>query len=129
MCSRPAPLTKGKSSPSRSEATVRSAQAQAVARYADLVITQEDLRLEDPKATSLRSRPARSTLGSAGADYLVIDDRGEAIRAAIGRAGPGDTVLLAGKGHESSIIVGEDKVPWDEAGAAREALRGVGFPA
>jgi UDP-N-acetylmuramyl tripeptide synthase len=31
--------------------------------------------------------------------------------------------VLSGKGHESSIIVGEEKRPWDEAGAARAALR------
>jgi len=44
-------------------------------------------------------------------------------------AKPGDTVLLAGKGHEGSIIVGEEKLPWDEAGAARDALREIGFAA
>jgi UDP-N-acetylmuramyl tripeptide synthase len=38
-------------------------------------------------------------------------------------------VLLAGKGHEGSIIVGEEKRPWDEAGAARAALRARGFAA
>jgi UDP-N-acetylmuramoyl-L-alanyl-D-glutamate--2,6-diaminopimelate ligase len=31
-------------------------------------------------------------------------------------------VLLAGKGHEASIIWGREKLPWDEAGAARELL-------
>ncbi|HYK97589.1 MAG TPA: hypothetical protein VEU77_04275, partial [Candidatus Acidoferrales bacterium] len=59
----------------------------------------------------------------------VIDDRAEAVREAIRRARPGDTVLLAGKGHEGSIIVGEEKLPWDEAGAARDALREIGFAA
>jgi UDP-N-acetylmuramoyl-L-alanyl-D-glutamate--2,6-diaminopimelate ligase len=44
-------------------------------------------------------------------------------------AGDGDTVLLAGKGHEGSIIVGEEKVPWDEAATARAALRARGFAA
>jgi UDP-N-acetylmuramoyl-L-alanyl-D-glutamate--2,6-diaminopimelate ligase len=50
---------------------------------------------------------------------------GEAMR----RAQAGDTVLLAGKGHETSIIVGEEKRPWDEAEAARAALRELGFAA
>jgi len=36
-------------------------------------------------------------------------------------------VVLAGKGHEGSMIVGEQKRPWDEAGAARAALRARGF--
>ena len=35
--------------------------------------------------------------------------------------------MLAGKGHEGSIIVGEEKRPYDEATAAREALRTLGF--
>ena len=45
------------------------------------------------------------------------------------RAQPGDTVLLAGKGHETSIIVREEKRPWDEAAVARDALRELGFAA
>ncbi len=59
----------------------------------------------------------------------MIEDRTEAIATAIARAKPGDTVVLCGKGHEASIIVGEEKRPWDEAGAAREALRARGFAA
>ncbi|HUG55699.1 MAG TPA: hypothetical protein VMJ92_01370, partial [Candidatus Limnocylindrales bacterium] len=60
-------------------------------------------------------------------DYLVIDDRRAAVHAAIERAEAGDTVLLAGKGHEGSIIVGEEKRPWNEAEAARGALRARGW--
>jgi UDP-N-acetylmuramoyl-L-alanyl-D-glutamate--2,6-diaminopimelate ligase len=59
----------------------------------------------------------------------VINDRREAVSEAIRRAAPDDTVLLAGKGHEESIIVGEEKRPYDEATAARDALKGLGFGA
>ena len=62
-----------------------------------------------------------------GGEYLVIDDRREAVGEAIRRAAAEDTVVLAGKGHESSIIVGETKRPYDEAATAREALRAIGF--
>jgi len=48
---------------------------------------------------------------------------------AIRRAAPDDTVILAGKGHEESIIVGEEKRPYDEATAARDALKALGFGA
>jgi UDP-N-acetylmuramoyl-L-alanyl-D-glutamate--2,6-diaminopimelate ligase len=48
---------------------------------------------------------------------------------AIRRAAPEDTVVLAGKGHEESIIIGEEKRPYDEAAAAREALKALGFGA
>ncbi len=35
----------------------------------------------------------------------------------------GDTVLLAGKGHEQSITIGDTVIPWDERRVARELLR------
>jgi len=105
--------------------------AEAVARYADLfVITQEDPRLEDPRQILSEIEAGAVAAGKRpGDDFLVIDDRNAAVREAIRRATDGDTVLLAGKGHEASIIVGEQKVPWDEAGAARAALRERGFAA
>ena len=73
-----------------------------------------------------RSTAAGKTRGS---DYAVIEDRRDAVRDAMRRAQAGDTVLLAGKGHERSIIVGEEKRPWDEAEVARDALRELGFAA
>lgn len=130
------PLTAGRliavfGSAGERDRTKRPRLAEVASRYADLfVITQEDPRLEDPKAIlSEIEAGARSVGKRPGSDYLVIDDRAAAVREAIGRAGPGDTVLLAGKGHEGSIIVGEEKRPWDEAGVARDALRELGFAA
>ncbi len=130
------PLTKGKliavfGSAGERDRAKRPRLAEVAARYADLfVITQEDPRLEDPD--QILSEIEAGALGAgkrAGADYLVIGERAEAVREAIKRAGPGDTVLLAGKGHEESIIVGEEKIPWDESEAARNALRELGFAA
>jgi len=130
------PLTKGRliavfGSAGERDRAKRPRLAEAASRYADLfVITQEDPRLEDPKAILSEIEAGAVSSGKrSGEDYLVIDDRAQAVREAIRRAKPGDTVLLAGKGHEASIIVGEEKVPWDEAGAARTALREVGFAA
>ena len=40
--------------------------------------------------------------------------------AAFHRARAGDTVLLAGKGHEQSIIIGREKIPWDDRQVARD---------
>jgi UDP-N-acetylmuramoyl-L-alanyl-D-glutamate--2,6-diaminopimelate ligase len=128
------PLTPGRliavfGSAGERDRTKRPKLAEAASRYADrFFITQEDPRLEDP-ATILAEIEAGAV--EAGKqrdrDYRVIDDRTEAINAAIADAGEGDTVLLAGKGHEGSIIVGEEKRPWDEAAAARAALRARGF--
>jgi UDP-N-acetylmuramoyl-L-alanyl-D-glutamate--2,6-diaminopimelate ligase len=39
------------------------------------------------------------------------------------RAQRGDTILLAGKGHERSILIGRDKQPWDERAAAEAAIK------
>ena len=39
----------------------------------------------------------------------------------------GDTVLLAGKGHEQSIVIGREKLPWDDRQVARETLAELGY--
>jgi UDP-N-acetylmuramoyl-L-alanyl-D-glutamate--2,6-diaminopimelate ligase len=130
------PLTKGRliavfGSAGERDRGKRPRLAEVAAKHADFfVITQEDPRLEDP-ATILADIEAGATGAgkTRGTDYVVIDDRREAVREALKRAQAGDTVLLAGKGHEGSIIVGEDKRPWDEATAARDALRELGFAA
>ena len=130
------PLTKGKliavfGSAGERDRAKRPRLAEVAARYADLfVITQEDPRLEDPQQILSEIEAGAIAAGKhTGDDFLVIGDRSEAVREAIRRAGEGDTVLLAGKGHEGSIIIGEEKLPWDEAEAARAALRDRGFAA
>ncbi|HKY50660.1 MAG TPA: UDP-N-acetylmuramoyl-L-alanyl-D-glutamate--2,6-diaminopimelate ligase [Candidatus Limnocylindria bacterium] len=128
------PLTKGRlialfGSAGERDRTKRPRLAEVAAKYADFfVITQEDPRLEDPKTILGEIEAGATAAGkTAGEDYVVVDDRREAVREAMRAAQSGDTVLLAGKGHEGSIIVGEEKLPWDEAGAARDALRELGF--
>ena len=49
-----------------------------------------------------------------------VAGRREAIRAAIAEAGPGDIVLIAGKGHEQGQIVGDRVLPFDDVTVARE---------
>jgi UDP-N-acetylmuramoyl-L-alanyl-D-glutamate--2,6-diaminopimelate ligase len=66
---------------------------------------------------------AAGAVGNEGVDYLLIEDRREAINAAFARAEPGDLVVLAGKGHETSIVIGDTEVPWNEEAVARELLR------
>jgi UDP-N-acetylmuramoyl-L-alanyl-D-glutamate--2,6-diaminopimelate ligase len=130
------PLTAGKliavfGSAGERDRTKRPRLAAVASKYADsFVITQEDPRLEDPAAILAEIEAGALEAGKQrDRDYRVIDDRTEAINAAIADASDGDTVLLAGKGHEGSIIVGEEKRPWDEAATARAALRARGFAA
>jgi UDP-N-acetylmuramoyl-L-alanyl-D-glutamate--2,6-diaminopimelate ligase len=94
------------------------------------VITDEDPREED-RHQILRhiAEGARTAGKQEGVDFLCIADRREAIAAALARAQPGDTVVLAGKGHEQSIIIGREKLPWDDRRVAREQLRLLGYSA
>ena len=61
------------------------------------------------------------------AEYRVIEDRFSAIHQAIGLARAGDTVLIAGKGHETYQIVGTKRFPFDDRQVARRALHALGF--
>ena len=97
------------------------------ARLADwILITNEDPRREDPmKIADEIASGARSE--GFGEKFEVILDRRDAIAEILRRAQPGDTVLLAGKGHESSIILADEVLPWDEAKEARELLTTMGY--
>jgi UDP-N-acetylmuramoyl-L-alanyl-D-glutamate--2,6-diaminopimelate ligase len=93
-----------------------------------VVVTDEDPRGEDREAILDEiARGAEATGKRRGHDLLVIADRREAIEAAIERARPGDIVLLAGKGHEQSILGPEGPRPWNERAEAEAALHRAGF--
>ncbi|MBI5694418.1 MAG: UDP-N-acetylmuramoyl-L-alanyl-D-glutamate--2,6-diaminopimelate ligase, partial [Nitrospirae bacterium] len=57
-----------------------------------------------------------------GETLFIITDRAEAIAFAVGLAREGDTVLLAGKGHEDYQIIGDRKFHFDDREAARDAI-------
>lgn len=88
------------------------------------VITDEDPREEErEKILDEIARGAEEAGKRRGHDFLCIADRTEAIAQAFSQAQEGDTILLAGKGHEQSIIIGREKVPWDDRQVAREQLK------
>ncbi|HEX2910368.1 MAG TPA: UDP-N-acetylmuramoyl-L-alanyl-D-glutamate--2,6-diaminopimelate ligase [Chloroflexia bacterium] len=103
----------------------RPLQGAIAARLADFaVFTNEDPRLEDENVIIDQIGAGAEAEGwREGVNFLKIADRRAAIEAAVRVARAGDTVLLAGKGHESCIIVGTEKVPWDEREEARRALQ------
>jgi UDP-N-acetylmuramoyl-L-alanyl-D-glutamate--2,6-diaminopimelate ligase len=87
------------------------------------VITDEDPREEDREQILRDIAIGAEEIGKRqGRDFRCIADRTEAIRTAFAYAQPGDTVLLAGKGHEQSIFMGKDKLPWDDRQVAREQI-------
>jgi UDP-N-acetylmuramoyl-L-alanyl-D-glutamate--2,6-diaminopimelate ligase len=103
----------------------RGAMGRVAARLADVVVvTDEDPRGEDRRAI-LEEIAAGAEAGGAarGARLHLIPDRTEAIDLAIRGAAAGDTVLLAGKGHERTIETAAGSVPWDERAVAEAALR------
>jgi UDP-N-acetylmuramoyl-L-alanyl-D-glutamate--2,6-diaminopimelate ligase len=90
-------------------------------RLADaVVVTSDNPRSEDPEAIIAQ------VVAGAGDGVEAIVDRREAIERAIALAGPGDVVVIAGKGHEQGQeLAGGRKVPFDDVTVAREALRGA----
>lgn len=107
----------------------RALQGAVSARMADFsIFTNEDPRFEDA-ATIIDNiaEGARGAGARSGKEFLIIVERKDAIAEAIARARPGDIVLLAGKGHERSIIWNGEKIPWDESAVAADALRAAGY--
>jgi UDP-N-acetylmuramoyl-L-alanyl-D-glutamate--2,6-diaminopimelate ligase len=62
-----------------------------------------------------------------GRDFEIELDRRRAIRLLLERAQPGDTVILAGKGHESRMLVGDERLPWSDRGMAEALLEEMGW--
>lgn len=87
-----------------------------------LIVTSDNPRTEDPDQII-----KEVLLGISGVDYVALRDRREAIWSACRMAKSGDTILIAGKGHETYQIFGTEVHPFDDREVAREALRGLGY--
>ena len=109
----------------------RPMMGRIAAEHARLVIlTDEDPRGEDRLAIlDDIARGAEDGGKRRERDLFLIADRPSAVAAAFERARPGDIVLLAGKGHERSIIGPDGPVAYDEHATARAALAALGHRA
>jgi UDP-N-acetylmuramoyl-L-alanyl-D-glutamate--2,6-diaminopimelate ligase len=97
----------------------RPLMGEVAARHADVVIvTDDNPRSEDPASI-------RQAILDAVPNGVEIADRGEAIRKAVAGLGEGDTLLIAGKGHETGQIIGSTVIPFSDQETAKDALDGV----
>ncbi|HTW74102.1 MAG TPA: UDP-N-acetylmuramoyl-L-alanyl-D-glutamate--2,6-diaminopimelate ligase [Steroidobacteraceae bacterium] len=86
-----------------------------------IIVTDDNPRGEDPAQITTAILQGITAAGAA-ARARVIHDRGAAIRAALGEAGPPDVVLVAGKGHEEYQLVGDERREFSDSAAVRAAL-------
>ncbi len=92
-------------------------------RLSDIVIvTSDNPRGEDPARIIDEVKLGIQVAEREPGTFFAIVDRAEAIEQAIRMAEPGDLVLLAGKGHEKTQVIGSRELPFDEAEIARAAL-------
>ena len=92
----------------------RPAMGRAAVAAADRVyVTDDNPRSEDPAAI-------RRVILASAPRAVEIGDRRRAIETAIAELGPGDLLVIAGKGHETGQIVGSETLPFDDAEIARE---------
>ena len=100
--------------------TKRPLMAQAAAALSDyLVITSDNPRSENPSAIIA---DIVAGLADVTTPYTVVENRVEAIHWAIANAQPGDTILLAGKGHETYQILADETIHLDEREVVADAL-------
>ncbi|HAV43032.1 TPA: UDP-N-acetylmuramoyl-L-alanyl-D-glutamate--2,6-diaminopimelate ligase [bacterium] len=104
----------------------RPLMGKAAASLSDyLIITSDNPRSEDPLEI-IREIEAGLSEGSI-CPYSIIPDRKEAIRQAINLARRDDTILVAGRGHESFQIIKEEKIPFDDRKVASFWLEEKGY--
>jgi UDP-N-acetylmuramoyl-L-alanyl-D-glutamate--2,6-diaminopimelate ligase len=105
--------------------TKRPIMGEVVSRLADKIyLTDDETYTEDPD--TIRNAVYQG-ISEAGAENktIVVPDRFDAIQEAFKQAKAGDTVLLAGIGHQDHRVMGGKKLPWDEREVARKLLLGL----
>ena len=103
----------------------RPLMGMAAAELSDIVVlTSDNPRSEDPLVIM---NDALVGIRRFDTPHFIEPDREKAIRKAIESAGPGDVVLLAGKGHETYQVLKNKTIAFDDREVARNVLRGFGY--
>jgi UDP-N-acetylmuramoyl-L-alanyl-D-glutamate--2,6-diaminopimelate ligase len=86
-------------------------------RSADVtIVTDDNPRSENPSVI-------RAQIVASAPSAIEIGDRAAAIRAGVAMLRNGDSLLIAGKGHETGQIIGDKTLPFSDADEARAALK------
>ena len=110
------------------DATKRPAMGEVAARGADrVVLTADNSRGEDLRAILDQVRAGIDAVADPRAEQVVdVLDRRRAIADALAAAAPGDVVVVAGKGHETTMDVGGQVIEFDDRAVVAEELRRLG---
>ena len=105
--------------------TKRPIMGEIAARLADRAwVTSDNPRSERPEAILDEIIVGVTRVAGAEARHVAEADRRRAIAGALGWAQAGDTVVIAGKGHETYQIIGGETLPFDDRAVARDILTG-----
>jgi UDP-N-acetylmuramoyl-L-alanyl-D-glutamate--2,6-diaminopimelate ligase len=103
----------------------RPVMGATVARASDfVVVTSDNPRSEDP--LEIMAQIVEGIRAEGFDNFETVSDRAEAIEAGLRMAAGGDTVLIAGKGHEDYQILGNRRIHFDDREVARDALDRMG---
>ncbi|MET8047661.1 MULTISPECIES: UDP-N-acetylmuramoyl-L-alanyl-D-glutamate--2,6-diaminopimelate ligase [unclassified Streptosporangium] len=102
----------------------RPMMGEAAARLADVaILTSDNPRSEDPLRILAEMMDGVLGVSQDGRAHVIIEpDRAAAIDLAIGRAGFGDVVVVAGKGHEQGQYIGDQVLPFDDRQVVADAI-------
>ena len=105
--------------------TKRPLMGAVASRLSDVVVvTSDNPRSEPPEAILDEIQRGMPNGARRGERYAIVDRR-EAIGRALEMAGPGDAVVIAGKGHETYQVLRDRTVPFDDRQVARELIGGL----
>ncbi|MGZ9810508.1 UDP-N-acetylmuramoyl-L-alanyl-D-glutamate--2,6-diaminopimelate ligase [Pseudoroseicyclus sp. H15] len=100
----------------------RPLMGRAAAEHADqVIVTDDNPRSEDPAAIRAAVLEGARAVGD-GHSVTEVADRAEAILRGVDALGPGDALLICGKGHETGQIIGDTTHPFDDAEQASIAV-------
>ena len=86
------------------------------------IITSDNPRYEEPKEII---KDILEGIDRSKDNYMIIEDRKEAIKEAIMKAKKGDTILIAGKGHENYQIIKDEIIDFDDKIIAKEIMDNI----